>query len=88
MRQNRSCRNGRPIKLLNRSGPTIQNFYTSDQMIAAHSTTLAGNAAYNDEAIKQFEADGWDNEQIHGGNVRRVITQEGLPSLAGRPPPA
>jgi hypothetical protein len=42
---------------------------------------------YNDEAIKQFEADGWDNEQIHGGNVRRVITQEGLPSLAGRPPP-
>src|SRR6266850_2483822 len=42
---------------------------------------------YNDEAIKQLEADGWDNEQIHGGNVRRVITQEGLPSLAGRPPP-
>src|SRR6266404_9251900 len=42
---------------------------------------------YNDEAIEQFEADGWDNEQIHGGNVRRVITQEGLPSLAGRPPP-
>src|SRR5467141_4246300 len=23
---------------------------------------------YNDEAIEQFEADGWDNEQIHGGN--------------------
>src|SRR3979411_1075980 len=21
---------------------------------------------YNDEAIEQFEADGWDNEQIHG----------------------
>jgi hypothetical protein len=35
MRQNRSRRNGRPIKLLNRSGPRIQNFNTSDQRIAA-----------------------------------------------------
>ena len=34
MRQNRSCRNGRPIKLSNRSGSTIQNFYTSEQMTA------------------------------------------------------
>jgi hypothetical protein len=31
MRQNRSCRNGRPIKLSNRSGATIQNFYTGEQ---------------------------------------------------------
>jgi hypothetical protein len=42
MRQSRSRRNGRPIKLLNRSEPTIQNFNTSDEMIAAHSTTLVG----------------------------------------------
>jgi hypothetical protein len=42
MRQSRSPRNGRPIKLLNRSGATIQNFNTSGQMIAARSTTLAG----------------------------------------------
>jgi hypothetical protein len=26
------------------------------------------------------------NEQVHGGNVRHVVTQEGPPSLAGRPP--
>src|SRR6202142_673870 len=40
----------------------------------------------NDEGIEQVETDSWNNEQIHGGNVRRVVTQEGSPSLAGRPP--
>ena len=30
--------------------------------------------------------DGGNNEQVHGGNVRRVVTQEGPPSLAWRPP--
>ena len=28
-----------------------------------------------------------NNEQVHGGNVRRVVMQEGPPSLAGRPSP-
>src|ERR1700738_2294081 len=36
----------------------------------------------DDEGIEQIEADGRDNEQVHGGNVRRVVMQEGLPSLA------
>src|SRR3979411_2119117 len=40
----------------------------------------------DDEGIKQVETDSWNNEQIHGGNVRRVVAQEGSPSLAGRPP--
>src|SRR5260370_23341962 len=40
----------------------------------------------NDEGIEQVETDSWNNEQVHGGNVRRVVTQEGSPSLAGRPP--
>ncbi|HAO39839.1 MAG: hypothetical protein CL533_03300 [Afipia sp.] len=40
----------------------------------------------DDEDIEQVEADSWNNEQVHGGNVRRVVTQEGSPSLAGRPP--
>src|SRR5713101_2733508 len=40
----------------------------------------------DDEGIKQVETDSWNNEQIHGGNVRRVIAQEGSPSLAGWPP--
>src|SRR5712671_2259937 len=40
----------------------------------------------DDEGIEQVETDSWNNEQVHGGNVRRVVTQEGPPSLAGRPP--
>jgi hypothetical protein len=32
------------------------------------------------------ETDIWKNEQVHGGNVRRVVTLEGSPSLAGWPP--
>ena len=35
---------------------------------------------------EQVETDSWNNEQVHGGNVRRVVTQEGPPSLAGWPP--
>src|SRR5271167_3781917 len=41
----------------------------------------------NDEGIEQVETDSWNNEQVHGGDVRRVVTQESPPSLAGRPPP-
>src|SRR6266403_3159134 len=41
----------------------------------------------NDEGIEQVETDSWNNEQVHGGDVRRVVMQEGSPSLAGRPPP-
>src|SRR5229473_3230722 len=37
--------------------------------------------------MEQVETDGWNNEQVHGGNVRRVVTQEGSPSIAGRSPP-
>src|ERR1700682_1716337 len=40
----------------------------------------------DDEGIEQVETDGWNNEQVHGGNVWRVVTQEGPPSLSGRPP--
>src|SRR5258707_11173693 len=38
------------------------------------------------EGIEQVETDSWNNEQVRGGNVRRVVTQEGSPSLAGRSP--
>src|ERR1700704_4256972 len=41
----------------------------------------------DDEGIEPIEADGRDDKQVHGGNVWRVVTQEGPPSLAGRPPP-
>src|SRR6266478_9864148 len=39
---------------------------------------------YNHEAIQQFKANGRDHEQIHGGNVRSVVSQKGPPSLAWR----
>src|SRR6267142_4868604 len=42
---------------------------------------------HEDEGIEQVETDSWNNEQVHGGNVRRVVMQEGPPSLAGGPPP-
>jgi hypothetical protein len=38
------------------------------------------------KALEQVETDRWNNEQVHGGNVWRVVTQEGPPSLAGRTP--
>src|SRR5260370_16156692 len=37
--------------------------------------------------LEQVETNSWNNEQFHGGNVWRVVMQEGPPSLAGRPPP-
>ena len=40
---------------------------------------------HDDVGVEQVEAKGRDNEQIHGGNLRRVVTQEGAPSLAGWP---
>ena len=39
----------------------------------------------DDEGIEQIEANGRNNEPVHGGNIRRVVTQKGAPSLTGRP---
>src|ERR1700720_2739647 len=40
----------------------------------------------DDEGIEQVETDSWNNEQVDGGNVRRVVPQEVSPFLAGGPP--
>jgi hypothetical protein len=40
---------------------------------------------HNHKTIEYSEANCRDNEEIHGGNVRRVVSQKGPPSLAGRP---
>jgi hypothetical protein len=37
----------------------------------------------DDEGIQLVRTDRWNNEQVHGGNVRRVVTQEGSPYLGG-----
>jgi hypothetical protein len=33
----------------------------------------------DDKGIQQIEANGRNNEQIHRGDVRRVVSQEGAP---------
>src|SRR5260370_39658985 len=38
----------------------------------------------DDQAVEQIKANGWNNEQVHGGDVRRVVTQEGAPSVGRR----
>jgi hypothetical protein len=48
---------------------------------------LSAVQPHYDVGVEQVEADGRDNKQVHGGNVWRVVMQEGPPSLAGRPPP-
>jgi hypothetical protein len=39
---------------------------------------------HDDETVKQVEANGQDNEQVHGGNIWGMIAQESSPSLAWR----
>src|SRR5258708_14254693 len=39
---------------------------------------------HDHKAIQQFEANGRDHEQIHGSNVRSVVSQKGFPPLTGR----
>src|SRR5207302_7638228 len=38
----------------------------------------------DDKGIEQVEANARNNEQVHGGDVRRVVTQEGAPALGRR----
>src|SRR3984893_17433646 len=38
---------------------------------------------YNNQGIQQFEGNGRDHEQVHGGNVRSMVSHKGSPSLAG-----
>src|SRR6266446_7897886 len=39
----------------------------------------------DDEGIEQLEANGRNNEQVDGSDIRGVVTQEGAPSLGRRP---
>jgi hypothetical protein len=38
----------------------------------------------HDKSIEQVKSDGWHDEQIHGGNLWRVIADKGAPTLTGR----
>src|ERR1700756_2550436 len=42
---------------------------------------------HDDEGIEQIEANGRDNKQVHGGNVRGGVKKKGAPSLTGWPSP-
>src|SRR5579864_5630529 len=39
----------------------------------------------DDECIEEVETDRRDDEEVHGGNLRRVVAQEGPPSWLGGP---
>lgn len=39
----------------------------------------------DEEGIELVETKGWDDEQVHGGDVWRMVAQEDAPSLAGWP---
>src|SRR5215469_12244690 len=45
---------------------------------------ISAGQSNDDEDIEQVEANGRCNEEVHGRDVRRMITQEGAPSLRGR----
>src|ERR1700730_5183503 len=45
---------------------------------------LSAIQPHYDVGVEQVEANGGDNEQVHGGNVWRVVMQEGSPSMAWR----
>jgi hypothetical protein len=38
----------------------------------------------DDQGVEQIKPHCWNNKQVHGGDVRRVVTQEGAPSLGWR----
>src|SRR5467141_5409636 len=38
---------------------------------------VSAGEPYDDKGIEQVEANARNNEQVHGGNVRCVVTQEG-----------
>src|SRR5258706_15423803 len=45
---------------------------------------VSARQPHDDEGVEHIEANGWGNEQVHGGDVRCVVTQEGAPSLGRR----
>src|ERR1700730_19271390 len=46
---------------------------------------LSAVQPHDDVGVEEVEANGRDNEQVHGGDILSMITQEGAPSLAWRP---
>jgi hypothetical protein len=47
---------------------------------------LSPNQPHNHQNVKLDEADGRNYEQIHRGDVRRMVAQEGAPALTDGPP--
>src|SRR6476620_3273385 len=46
---------------------------------------LSAIQPHYDVGVELVEANGRDNEQVHGGDILSMITQKGAPSLAWRP---
>jgi len=46
---------------------------------------LSAIQSHYDVGVEQVEASGWDNEQVHSGDILSMITQKDAPPLAWRP---
>jgi hypothetical protein len=44
---------------------------------------LSARQSNDDKDIEQVEANGWGHEQVHGGDVGCMVTQEGAPPWGG-----
>jgi hypothetical protein len=44
---------------------------------------LSALQSNDDKDIEQVEANGWGHEQVHGGDVGCMVTQEGAPPRGG-----
>jgi hypothetical protein len=53
-------------------------------LVGAPSDAFANSRPDDDEDIEQIEANGRNNEQFHGGDVRCMVAQEGEPPLGRR----
>jgi hypothetical protein len=51
---------------------------------AGRKRLLSSLQSNDDGDIEQVEANGRDNEQVHGGGVGRMVTQEGAPTRGGQ----
>src|SRR5712675_1107273 len=66
-------------------GDLARNPFRGRMCCDADPDQLSAIQPHYDVGVEQVEAIGRDNEQVHGGDILSMITQEGAPSLAWRP---
>src|SRR4029077_54462 len=72
---------GNAAKLLKIAPKTLRLAAQAGQIEAFH---LSAIQPHDDVGVEQVEANGGDNEQVHGGNILSMITQKSAPTVAAR----